>query len=130
MRVVNDVSGDRSELGAWPPVRGQIAFQAAIHHAGLARFVYDENSRFAQEPGDWNLARRMWAAGVRFSFLDRVTGTYHHVPKHRTMTSEERMIDELRDWAEQLRVGLDWWKERADSFESELHRVRGEQTTT
>jgi glycosyltransferase involved in cell wall biosynthesis len=126
MRVVNDSTGERSELGRWPPVMGQFAFQSAIHHAGLAAFPYDANCRFAEEPGDWNLARRMWAAGVRFTFIDRVTGTYHHVPKHATRNAEERMIEELRGWAGTLQQGLDWWKARAESLEGELARARGD----
>ncbi len=82
LRVINDTNGDTSEIGRWPPERGQFAFQGALHHAGLKRFLYDMNCRFADEPGDWNLARRMWSAGVRFAYVDRPTGTYHHVPKH------------------------------------------------
>jgi hypothetical protein len=126
LRVIDDVSGAESELGCWPPTRGQFAFQGAIHHAGLKRIPYDMNCRFAGEPGDWNLARRMWDAGVRFTFVDRTTGTYHHVPKHRSLGAEARMIEELRGWTAELQTGLDWWKARAEWFESELARERGD----
>jgi glycosyltransferase involved in cell wall biosynthesis len=68
-------------VGAWPPVYSQYGFQAAIYHAGLRRFGYDPHAYLAGEPGDWNLARRMWEAGVRFTFLDRIVGTYYWVPR-------------------------------------------------
>jgi hypothetical protein len=32
------------------------------------------------EAADWNLARRMLDAGVRFEFLDRAVTTYHVAP--------------------------------------------------
>jgi hypothetical protein len=67
-------------VGAYPPVYGQFGFQGALHHAGLRRFEVDPNARFAGEPGDWNLARRMWEAGVRFAFLDRIVTTYYWEP--------------------------------------------------
>lgn len=74
-RLVNNV------VGSWPPVEGQFGFQGALYHAGLRSFQMDLNARFAGEPGDWNLARRMWEAGVKFAFLDRVVTTYYWTPK-------------------------------------------------
>ena len=68
-------------VGAWPPVYGQFGFQGVLHHAGLRHFEVDPFARFAGEPGDWNLARRMWEAGVRFAFLDRVVTTYYWEPR-------------------------------------------------
>jgi glycosyltransferase involved in cell wall biosynthesis len=124
LRVINDTTGDTSEIGRWPPERGQFAFQGALHHAGLKRFLYDMNCRFADEPGDWNLARRMWSAGVRFAYVDRPTGTYHHVPKHAARTTEEQMIEELRAWSAELQTGLEWWKAQSDRFERELAKAR------
>jgi glycosyltransferase involved in cell wall biosynthesis len=125
LRVIDDTTGAMSEIGRWPPELGHFAFQGAIHHGGLRRFLYDMNCRFAGEPGDWNLARRMWAAGVRFTYVDRPTGTYHHVPKHRTLSADERLIEELRGWSSELQEGLEWWKQRATWFEAELARARG-----
>jgi len=34
------------------------------------------------EPADWNLARRLVEAGVRFPFLNRVVTTVHYVPRN------------------------------------------------
>jgi glycosyltransferase involved in cell wall biosynthesis len=67
-------------VGAWPLQYGQFGFQGAIYHAGLRCFEVDPHARFAGEPGDWNLARRMWEAGVRFAFLDRIVTTYYWAP--------------------------------------------------
>jgi glycosyltransferase involved in cell wall biosynthesis len=67
-------------VGAWPLSYGQFGFQGALHHAGLRRFEVDPHARLAGEPGDWNLARRMWDAGVRFAFLDRIVTTYYWAP--------------------------------------------------
>ncbi len=64
-------------FGCWPPRLGDFGFQAAIYHAGLAGMLYDANAHLVGEPGDWNLARRMLEAGVRFDHLERIVGTYH-----------------------------------------------------
>ena len=70
----------KNVVGAWPPILGEFGFQGAIYHAGLRCFEMDLNARFAGEPGDWNLARRMWETGVRFAFLDRIVTTYYWAP--------------------------------------------------
>ena len=47
---------------------------------GSAASSTTRRAYLAGEPGDWNLARRMWQAGVRFAFLDRIVTTYYWVP--------------------------------------------------
>jgi glycosyltransferase involved in cell wall biosynthesis len=126
MRVINEETGARSELGAWPPDAGQFAFQGAIHHRGLGAFEYDVNCRFAGEPGDWNLARRMWAAGVRFGFLDRIVGTYHHQPRHRQRSTLERLYEETREWARNRDEGLQFWHARAEALEQRLRALEAD----
>ncbi len=64
-------------IGEWPPRLSEFVWQASLYHRGLTRFPYDERARFAGEPGDWNLGRRLWEAGVRFAFLDRAVGDYY-----------------------------------------------------
>jgi hypothetical protein len=66
-------------LGEWPPRHGEFGFQGALYHAGLRWMEYDAACRFLDEPGDWNLARRMWEAGVRFTYVDRPVTTYNVV---------------------------------------------------
>lgn len=82
LRVVDTETGDVSEgLSTWPPENGRFNFLSTIVHAGLRRFEYDPNCYLAGEVSDWNLARRLWQAGARFSFMDRVVGTYYLRPR-------------------------------------------------
>jgi glycosyltransferase involved in cell wall biosynthesis len=69
-------------IGEWPPREGGFTFQNSVYHRGLGRFRYDLNAYLVREPADWNLVRRMWSAGARFSFLDRPVTTIHHAPTH------------------------------------------------
>lgn len=78
-------------FGAWPPSLGDFGFQTAIYHAGLTAFLYDANTYLTGEPTDWNLARRMLEAGVRFDFLDRIVTNYY--------------VDERA-------ASIGWWQER------------------
>jgi glycosyltransferase involved in cell wall biosynthesis len=87
------VVGNEAEtyFGRWPPSEGDFGFQAAIHHAGLTHFLYDANSHLLDEPADWNLARRMLEAGVRFEFVEKIVTVYY--------------IDESAS-------SIGWWRER------------------
>ena len=67
-------------VGTWPPRHGHFGLQGALYHGALRAFHLDLNARLIDEPGDWNLTRRMWDAGVRFSFLDRIVTTYYWAP--------------------------------------------------
>lgn len=63
-------------VGAWPPRYGEIDLTASLYHAALRDFEHDQVAMWLGEGNDWNLVRRMLAAGVRFAFLDRVVSTY------------------------------------------------------
>jgi glycosyltransferase involved in cell wall biosynthesis len=63
-----------------PPQRGGFSFQGALVHGMLTFFRFDTKSWRLGEPGDWFLARRMLAAGVRTGAVDEVVGTLHRVP--------------------------------------------------
>jgi glycosyltransferase involved in cell wall biosynthesis len=76
LRVAIEGTGIETWLGEWPPRDGHFAFQGAIYHAHLKGFQYDIAAQWVDEGADWNLARRMWEAGVRFAFLPRFVGTY------------------------------------------------------
>jgi Glycosyl transferase family 2 len=78
----------KAEIGEWPPRLGAFAFQAAVQHAGLARMPFALEAGLAGEPGDWNRTRRLWAAGVRFTYLDRPVATLWYEPRH----------SEMEDW--------------------------------
>jgi len=78
-------------FGRWPPELGDFGFQTALYHAGLTAFLYDANAHLLDEPADWNLARRMLEAGVRFEFLERIVTTY---------------------FVESDAGGIEWWRAR------------------
>jgi glycosyltransferase involved in cell wall biosynthesis len=65
------------EVGAFPPVLGQFGFQGAIHPAAFRFFQYNPKSWMLDEPGDWNLCRRMLEAGVRVGWLDQIVTRYY-----------------------------------------------------
>jgi glycosyltransferase involved in cell wall biosynthesis len=65
------------DISRWPPEDGAFNFLSTIYHSGLRVFKYDPACQFAGEVSDWNLARRMWQAGVHFSFSENVVGTYY-----------------------------------------------------
>lgn len=83
--------GNETYFGTWPPALGDFGFQTAIYHAHLATLLYDVNAYLFDEPADWNLARRMLEAGVRFEFVEKIVTTYH-----------------LKD----EQAGAGWWQER------------------
>jgi hypothetical protein len=123
IRVVDEATGRLSgSMGAWPPVRGEFGFLASIVHAGLRFFEYDPFARFADEPGDWNLARRMWESGARFQFIERETATHFFTPKHAAESTVDQTLRELRQWVEDLDALR--WDQLA---EAEARRVALEQ---
>lgn len=78
---VNVVNDTRSRIYSVPPRISQFSFQGAIYMAQLdGGFRYDEQSWIVEEPGDWNLIRRMSAAGVRMAGTPDVVATMFQVP--------------------------------------------------
>lgn len=75
------------ESGAWPPRKGELSLGAALYNAALRDFTHDQTSWRLGEPHDWNLVRRMWEAGVRFRFVERLLATYHVDHARHTLTS-------------------------------------------
>ena len=82
MRVAIHGTGEESRFGSWPPSVGNFAFQGAIYHGILREYRVDIDAYKQGEPGDWNLARRMLEAGVRFAFFPHDVGTYHLADGH------------------------------------------------
>ena len=74
------LSGDRARIYSFPPVISQISMQAGIYHAGLRFMGYDEESWRVDEPGDWNLIRRMCEAGVKMAATEDYVTTVHMLP--------------------------------------------------
>ena len=57
-------------------VHGEISHGSVLYSTGLRFFHHNNSAWKLDEPGDWNLWRRMRTAGVRIGWLDEVT--YYH----------------------------------------------------
>ena len=74
-------SGTWRRVGSYPPECGRICNASVLYGAHLRFLRYDLNAWRLDEPNDWNLWKRMWGAGVRMGFVDRVVG--RHFLEHR-----------------------------------------------
>ncbi len=63
-------------VGSYPPDRGRICNASVLYGAHLRFLRYDLDAWRLDEPNDWNLWKRMWGAGVRMEFVDRVVGKH------------------------------------------------------
>lgn len=63
--------------GAFPPRMGTCPMQASIYLRLLGFVEYDRNAWLFEEPGDWNLVRRLVEIGVRIGFLDKIVGAVY-----------------------------------------------------
>lgn len=59
-------------VGSWPPRTGAIIHSAVLYSLDLRSMPHSFESWRLNEPGDWNLWRRMMAAGAEFGFVDQV----------------------------------------------------------
>jgi hypothetical protein len=71
--------GVENMIWSSPPAISQFSFMGAIYMKPLNFFQYDQQSWMVDEPGDWNLIRRMSAAGVRMAATSDVVGTMYSV---------------------------------------------------
>ena len=69
-------AGKWSVIGSTPLAHGQVTHGSVLFAGELRFFRYNENSWKLAEPFDWNLWRRMHAAGVKMGFVDEVTYKY------------------------------------------------------
>lgn len=77
----NVITGTEALIWSDPPAISQFSFQAAIYNAALGSvFSYDTESWLVEEPGDWNLIRRMNEAGVRMKSTTDVVAIVNQVP--------------------------------------------------
>lgn len=77
----NEVNDTESVIYSEPPQISQFSFQGSIYLRSLHEiFPYDEASWIVGEPGDWNLIRRLSAAGVRMASTSQIQGIMHQVP--------------------------------------------------
>ena len=81
LRRRNVLDGTEMEVYRYPPAHAAFGFQGALVLRQLTPvFENDERSFVVNEPGDWNLCRRMLLAGVRFGSTERCVGHLFHVP--------------------------------------------------
>lgn len=59
-------------IGWWPLADGGIVHASVLYMARIAFLRHDIEAWKLWEPGDWNLWRRMRAAGVRMGFVNKV----------------------------------------------------------
>ena len=64
-----------------PSDSSRICNASVLYGAHLCFLRYDLNAWRLDEPNDWNLWKRMWGAGGRMGFVDRVVG--RHFLEHR-----------------------------------------------
>jgi len=64
-------------VGSYPLKCGRICRLSVLYHAKLKLFEGHTDNWKYEEPGDWNLWRRMKEAGVRIGFLDKVVGKHY-----------------------------------------------------
>jgi hypothetical protein len=83
-------------VGSYPPYCGQICTAAVLYAAHLSFFRWDLEAWRLEEPNDWNLWKRMWGAGVRMGFVDRVLGKHFLEHRPRTPASSGRLGGGLR----------------------------------
>lgn len=69
--------GEWKDLGSYPLRCGHISRLSVLYHAKLKFLEGDINAWKYEEPGDWNMWRRMKEAGVRIGFLDKVVGRHY-----------------------------------------------------
>ena len=69
--------GSTEELGVFPPANHRFGWQLAIQHRAMLQFEFTLAAALFDEPGDWNRARRMLRAGVRFRMIDEIVCDYY-----------------------------------------------------
>ncbi len=69
--------GSWGVVGEWPPRHGGLTHGAVLYATALRFLRYDSRSWRFREPADWNLWRRMAAAGVRMGYINTVVYRYY-----------------------------------------------------
>lgn len=67
---------------------GHVSHGSVLYSRRLAHFRYSGESWRINEPYDWNMWRRMSAAGARIAFVDAVTYLYYPSPASATALAE------------------------------------------
>ena len=78
-------------VGRYPPIHANICHLSVLYHANLRFFDLNVTAWKLDEPGDWNLWRRMKAAGVQMGFVDQVVGKHYLEQRHRFALLEPQL---------------------------------------
>jgi len=65
------------ELGSYPLEHAKICHLSVLYSSSLKSFKYDIDAWRYQEPGDWNMWRRMKESGIRIGFTDKIVGKHY-----------------------------------------------------
>jgi hypothetical protein len=76
------------EIGSAPLAHGAICHATVLYSARLLHLRYDPFAWLRDEPGDWNMWRRMAEIGARIGFLPRVVA--RHYAEHTAVPADER----------------------------------------
>ncbi|TFB82586.1 glycosyltransferase family 2 protein [Cryobacterium algoricola] len=74
------IDGTQRRILSVPPAISEFSFMSALYLKKLDFFRYDVDSWMVDEPGDWNLIRRMCAAGVTMAATDDIVGVINMIP--------------------------------------------------
>jgi hypothetical protein len=69
--------GSTEIMGMFPPVNHGFGWQLALQHRAMLQFEFKLATALFDEPGDWDRARRMLRAGVRFRMVDEIVCDYY-----------------------------------------------------
>jgi SAM-dependent methyltransferase len=90
-------TGPPQVVGREPLAHGHVCHGAVLYSARLAHMRYDTACWLVEEPGDWNMWRRMQELGARVAYLDRVV--LLHTAERSSI--EQRVDDDV------MRSGID-----------------------
>jgi glycosyltransferase involved in cell wall biosynthesis len=69
--------GSTETVGVFPPISHGFGWQLALQHRAMRLFAFKLAAALFGEPGDWDRARRMLRAGVRFRMVDEIVCDYY-----------------------------------------------------
>jgi hypothetical protein len=79
-------------VGSEPLTHGLITHGSVLYSSRLAHFRYDPACWLVDDPGDWNLWRRMQAAGAAMTHLERVVFVHF---RERSSIEDDPTVDPL-----------------------------------
>jgi glycosyltransferase involved in cell wall biosynthesis len=69
--------GSTELYGQFPPASHGFGWQLALQHRAMTLFEFKLSAALFDQPGDWDRARRMLRAGVRFAMTEAIVCDYY-----------------------------------------------------